>query len=83
MDVDDQIPDNEYMQDPSTDNILSKYNNQTTIQTQQSIVIPDSVSNTHLLAKNNMLLDTDELEYTQYFDHVLITNSLLKSIKIE
>ena len=34
MDVDDQIPDNEYMQDPSTDNILSEYNNQTTIQTQ-------------------------------------------------
>ena len=64
MDVNDHLPDNKYMQDPSTDNIVSEYTN----QIQQSIVIPDSLSKTPLLTRNNMLLDTDELAYTQYFD---------------
>ena len=60
MDVDDQLPDNEYIHDPSTNNIVSEYTN----QTQESIAIPDSLSKTPLPAKNNILLDTDELVYT-------------------
>ena len=61
IDVDDQLPDNEYMQDSSTDNIVSKYTN----HTQQSTVIPGSLSKTPSLTRNNRLLDTDELAYTQ------------------
>ena len=36
MDVYNQLPDNEYIQDSSADNIVSEYTN----QIQQSIVIP-------------------------------------------
>ena len=64
MDVNDHLPDNKYMQDPSTDNIVSEYTN----QIQQSRVIPDSLSKTPLLVRNHILLDIDELAYTQYFD---------------
>ena len=64
MNVYNQLPDNEYMQDTSTDNIVSEYTN----QTQQSIVIPDSLSKTPLPTRNDILLDIDELAYTQYFD---------------
>ena len=40
MYVNDHLPDNKCMQDPSTDNIVSENTN----QTQQSTVIPDSLT---------------------------------------
>ena len=83
MDFDNQLPDNEYMQDSSADNIVSEYTN----QIQQSIVIPDSLSKTPLPTRNNILLDTDKLAYTQYFDisndiTILINNNNIRRVPV-
>ena len=43
---------------------MSQYTN----QTQQSTVIPGSLSKIPLLIRNNLLLDTNKLAYTQYVD---------------
>ena len=63
-----------YTQDPSMDNIVSKY---TTNQTRQSTLIPSSLSKKSITNKNCI---SDEATYTQYFDVSIITESLLLKI---